>query len=108
MTDGRYDVTPRMRRRRAHSERCIRPYQIIRLNAAAMPLAARAQQAPMPVIGYISGRSLESEEHLLPSFRKGLEEEGYVAGKNVAIGRGLAAGQCSDRMKRRWLSSKTL
>src|SRR5712672_3238647 len=53
--------------------------------AAAWPVGARAQQASMPVIGYMSGRSLESEERLLPLFRKGLEEEGYVAGKNVAI-----------------------
>jgi putative tryptophan/tyrosine transport system substrate-binding protein len=45
---------------------------------------ARAQQT-MPVIGYVSGRSLEYEERLLSSFRKGLEEEGYVAGRNVAV-----------------------
>jgi putative ABC transport system substrate-binding protein len=52
--------------------------------AAALPLAGRAQP-PMPVIGYVSGRSLEYEERLLSSFRKGLEEEGYVAGRNVAV-----------------------
>ena len=52
--------------------------------AVATPLAARAQQT-MPVIGYVSGRSLEYEERLLSSFRKGLEEEGYAAGRNVAL-----------------------
>jgi putative tryptophan/tyrosine transport system substrate-binding protein len=51
--------------------------------AAAWPLAARAQT--MPIIGYVSGRSLEYEERLLLSFRKGLEEEGYAAGRNVAV-----------------------
>ena len=39
----------------------------------------------MPVIGYVSGRSLEYEERLLLSFRKGLEEEGFAAGRNVAV-----------------------
>ena len=52
--------------------------------AVATPLAARAQQT-MPVIGYVSGRSLEYEERLLSSFRKGLEEEGYAAGRNVTV-----------------------
>jgi putative ABC transport system substrate-binding protein len=52
--------------------------------AAAWPYAAGAQQT-MPVIGYVSGRSLEYEERLLSSFRKGLEEEGYAPGRNVAV-----------------------
>ena len=52
--------------------------------AATWPLAARAQET-LPVIGYVSGRSLEYEERLLSSFRKGLEEEGYASGRNVAI-----------------------
>ena len=51
---------------------------------AAWPLAARAQQT-IPVIGYVSGRSLEYEERLLSSFRKGLEEQGYTPGRNVAV-----------------------
>ena len=53
-------------------------------SAAVWPLAARAQQT-VPVIGYVSGRSLEYEERLLLSFRKGLEEEGFAAGRNVAV-----------------------
>jgi putative tryptophan/tyrosine transport system substrate-binding protein len=51
---------------------------------AAWPLAARAQQ-PMPVIGFLSGRSLASDSHLVASFRKGLSETAYVEGQNVAI-----------------------
>ena len=39
----------------------------------------------MPVIGYFSSRSSKSEAPLLPAFRKGLEEAGYVIGQNIAI-----------------------
>jgi putative ABC transport system substrate-binding protein len=53
-------------------------------SAAAWPLAARAQQTAMPMIGYFSGRSSDYEELLLSSFRKGLEEEGFAIGRNLA------------------------
>jgi ABC-type uncharacterized transport system substrate-binding protein len=53
--------------------------------AAAWPLAARAQQPAMPVIGYFSGRSPEAEAPILAAFRRGLEETGYLAGQNIAI-----------------------
>jgi ABC-type uncharacterized transport system substrate-binding protein len=53
--------------------------------AAVWPLAARAQPAGMPLVGYFSGRSSGYEELLLSSFRKGLEEEGFAIGKNIAV-----------------------
>src|SRR5262249_10388593 len=48
------------------------------------PAMAQAQQA-MPVIGFLSARSLADSEHVLKSFREGLRESGYVEGHNVAI-----------------------
>src|SRR5262245_23275589 len=53
--------------------------------AAAWPLAARAQQPAMPVIGYFSNRSLETEAYMLQFFRKGLAESGYVIDQNARV-----------------------
>lgn len=53
--------------------------------AAAWPFTALAQQAAMPVIGYISAMSPDEGEPRAAAFRRGLQETGYVVGQNVAI-----------------------
>src|SRR6266436_6037758 len=53
--------------------------------AVAWPLAVRAQQPAMPVIGFMSARSPEDSAHLLEAFRRGLKEGGFAENENVAI-----------------------
>jgi putative ABC transport system substrate-binding protein len=53
--------------------------------AVTWPIAARAQQPAMPVIGYLDSGSPEASQGILPSLRRGLADTGYIAGKTITI-----------------------
>jgi len=53
--------------------------------AAAWPLASQAQQPTMPVIGFLSGRSAGEAGYSVAAFHRGLEQTGYIEGRNVAV-----------------------
>src|SRR5436305_14650907 len=65
--------------------------------AVAWPLTARAQQAAMPVSGFLHGGSPEPNVNPVAAFRKGRAEAGYVEGQNVAVEIRGAAGH-DDRL----------
>jgi putative ABC transport system substrate-binding protein len=54
-------------------------------SAAVWPIAVRAQQAAMPVIGFLRSTAAAGSAHLVTAFRDGLTEAGFVEGRNVAI-----------------------
>jgi putative tryptophan/tyrosine transport system substrate-binding protein len=61
--------------------------------AVAWPLAARAQQPAMPVVGFLSSLSAPVTSKRIASFGHGLSETGYVAGRDVTVGVRMAEGQ---------------
>jgi putative ABC transport system substrate-binding protein len=62
-----------------------RDFFVLASAAAAWPLPANAQQAAMPVIGFLSGRSQDEASGDTAAFHQGLKEMGYVVGRNVAL-----------------------
>jgi putative ABC transport system substrate-binding protein len=74
--------------------------------AAPWPLAARAQQPSMPVIGFLHSGWPELNVNQVATFRKGLGEAGYVEGQNVAIEFRWAAGQDDRPPRQRRLRPK--
>jgi putative ABC transport system substrate-binding protein len=65
--------------------------------AASAPFAARAQQAPIPIIGFVSTRSELDSTRLIAAFKKGLQEEGFSEGKNLSAYYRFADGRL-DRL----------
>jgi len=65
--------------------------------AIAWPLAARAQQAAMPVVGFLSTRASGDDPHLVAAVRRGLRETGFIEGQNVAFEYRFAVNQ-NDRL----------
>jgi putative ABC transport system substrate-binding protein len=59
--------------------------KLLSVATAVRPFVAEAQQAAMPVVGFLSGRSLSSDAHLVKAFRNGLNDAGFVEGQNVVI-----------------------
>jgi putative ABC transport system substrate-binding protein len=76
-------------------------------SAAAWPLAARAQQQALPVIGYLGDQTLESRRDRVSAFHRGLADIGYVEGRNVTIeyrwaeGHNERLGALADELVRR-------
>ncbi|HVD83932.1 MAG TPA: ABC transporter substrate-binding protein [Bradyrhizobium sp.] len=66
--------------------------------AAIWPLAARAQQPAMPLVGFVHNQDLGGRMHLVEAFRRGLREAGFVEGRNVAVEYHSAESQ-PDRLR---------
>ena len=62
-------------------------------SAAAWPLAADAQQPSIPVVGFVNSSTAQAQALFVAAYRRGLEESGFVAGKNVLIESRWADGQ---------------
>jgi putative ABC transport system substrate-binding protein len=61
--------------------------------AAAWPIVVRAQQAALPVVGFLDSKLADGAAQFVAAFRKGLQETGYVEGQNVRLDFRFAEGQ---------------
>ena len=82
--------------------------KLLSSTAASWPLAARAQQSAVPVIGFLRSTTAAGSEHLATAFEQGLKDAGFVAGQNVAIDyrwgndqSGRLPGLAADLIRRR-------
>src|SRR5262245_40756762 len=90
-----------------HALHATAPVHVAAGRAAAWPLAGRAQPAraqppAMPVIGYLGPGTPAALVSRVRAVRQGLEEAGYVEGRNVAIEFRWAGGQHDRRWRRIW------
>jgi putative ABC transport system substrate-binding protein len=67
--------------------------KVVAGSAMTWPLAARAQQAAMPIVGWLGSDTRPSEDYRLAHFREGLKEIGYSEGQNLAVEYSIAEGQ---------------
>ena len=65
-----------------HRRSCL---TLLGTSAAAWPMAARAQQSAMPVVGYLSPRDRQAEEENLPFVRKGMSDHGFIEERNFVF-----------------------
>ena len=70
---------------RAHNVGRFHAIQQTYLQSSQNDLSARAPQAAMPSVGFVTGRSAEVAAHLGGAFHKGLNETGYAEGQNVVV-----------------------
>ena len=70
-------------------------------SSVSWPLATRAQQPALPVVGFVRSTSRATSAHLVTSFRRGLKEAGYVEGQNLTVEYRWADDH-ADRTSRRW------
>src|SRR5262249_58681625 len=74
-----------------------RDFTIASSLVAVWPLAARAQQAAIPVVGFLSSASLATMQEYIVAFKRGLADGGFTEGRNVAIEYRWAEGH-NDRL----------